>query len=376
LKHLFVTGLHRSGTTLLEKILLNHPQVFVASQPAPILYYEIKSIFLQSKGLKRQYPLDTLFGEREYTQEEWKAFLLSFQISKELLREVGLRMKTYEGQLMKQVVDQWDKIKEGKFLEVYQQILQLSFQLSSPKEILYSGSKEIMCEEYIPYFLDQGVKVFCIIRDPRDMILSTNSGKEMGLIRPTLFYLRNWRKSVAFALTYQAHPNFCFIKYEDLISNFSDHLNKITRFLDIEEYAKNFTELKDQSGKTWDSNSSFDSFQGISSGPIGRYKQGMNEETIRFIETFCYPEMKTLAYATDFVNQQSYNPDLLNGLQEPYPMERTDFPKDYSVNKFNLDLEKLRILYLTMKEPITVKDIPSYFITEQVFERLTRSILK
>jgi hypothetical protein len=218
------------------------------------------------------------------------------------------------------------------------------------------------------------MKVFCIVRDPRDMIFSTNTGKEMGLIRPTLFYLRNWRKSVAFSLTYQSHPNFYFLKYEDLIENFSNHLNKISKFLGIKEYSKGLIDLKDQYGNTWKSNSSFDSFEGISSSPVGRYKLGMDEHTIRFIETFCYPEMKTLGYNPDYVNEMNYNMELLNGLQEPYPIERSDFPKDYSVSKINLDLEKFRILFVTRKKAIEQIDLPSYFITKESFERLTRSI--
>ena len=57
------------------------------------------------------------------------------------------------------------------------------------------GSKEIFCEEYIPYFLSNGVKVILLIRDPRDIITSLNFGKGAdftGEIRPTLFNIRNW----------------------------------------------------------------------------------------------------------------------------------------------------------------------------------------
>jgi hypothetical protein len=70
----------------------------------------------------------------------------------------------------------------------------------------------------------------------------------------------------------------------------------------------------------------------------------------------------------------NYNMELLNGLQEPYPIERSDFPKDYSVSKINLDLEKFRILFVTRKKAIEQIDLPSYFITKESFERLTRSI--
>jgi hypothetical protein len=362
--------MHRSGTTLLEKILLNHPQVFVASQPAPFLFYNTKSAFFQHKGLSRQYPLDTLFVEEEYTQQEWNSFLNDFYIGKELLEEAANKMKNYGGQWTPELLDNWNELEEGNFISVYKEVARLSHTLSKHKEVLYEGCKEIMCEEYISYFLSQGLKVFCIIRDPRDMILSTNSGNEMGEIRPTLFYLRNWRKSVAFCLSYQDHPDFCFLKFEDLVNDTEKTCSRITRFLEVKNYSDELNDLIDQSGNAWKGNSTFEELDSISSSPIGRYASLLDKNTIRFIETFCYPEMKLLGYSTQLVNEQNYSIELLNDLKESYPIKRKDFPTDYSTSKMNIELEKLRILYLLNKKQIASSDIPAFFITDSAFSKL------
>jgi Sulfotransferase family len=47
---LFVTGMQRSGTTLLEKLLHAHPELSVLSQPFPLLFVEVKRAFLESIG--------------------------------------------------------------------------------------------------------------------------------------------------------------------------------------------------------------------------------------------------------------------------------------------------------------------------------------
>ena len=46
---LFVTGMLRSGTTLLDKLLSIHPQALVHSQPLTPLYVKVKRAFLQTR---------------------------------------------------------------------------------------------------------------------------------------------------------------------------------------------------------------------------------------------------------------------------------------------------------------------------------------
>ena len=46
----FITGMARSGTTLLEKMLANHPQLSMISQPFPRLFVHAKRQFVESLG--------------------------------------------------------------------------------------------------------------------------------------------------------------------------------------------------------------------------------------------------------------------------------------------------------------------------------------
>src|SRR5690554_287042 len=57
MRHVFVTGMLRSGTSLLQSLLTNHPRMFVAYQPFHQLYVDGKKMFLDEQGWKRALPL-------------------------------------------------------------------------------------------------------------------------------------------------------------------------------------------------------------------------------------------------------------------------------------------------------------------------------
>ena len=84
----FVTGMARSGTTLLDKLLSLHPNAFVASQPLPLLYVWVKRAFWESspsnsspETITIQYPLNDMFGEHYYPLEELLSFLRSYTLT-------------------------------------------------------------------------------------------------------------------------------------------------------------------------------------------------------------------------------------------------------------------------------------------------------
>ena len=86
LESIFITGLYRSGTTLLEKLIHNHPKCFVASQPSPELYFKIKEQFLISKDTFSKFPLNNLF--KNNTVFEFTKYLEKTIISKKNLEEI------------------------------------------------------------------------------------------------------------------------------------------------------------------------------------------------------------------------------------------------------------------------------------------------
>ena len=91
------------------------------------------------------------------------------------------------------------------------------------------GSKEVIFEEFLQYLLRQGVKCILVLRDPRDVLASSYFGKGQefsGSPRPFFWMVRNWRKSVAFALELAGNENLLVLRYEDLVQNPAEYLRQ------------------------------------------------------------------------------------------------------------------------------------------------------
>src|SRR5262249_44963629 len=83
----------------------------------------------------------------------------------------------------------------------------------------WAGAKETPCQELIPAFLAAGWRCLLVVRDPRDVLTSLNSGageRHAGAPKPTFFNLRQWRKSVAVGLAFAGHPGLRLVRYEDI----------------------------------------------------------------------------------------------------------------------------------------------------------------
>ena len=374
---IFITGLYRSGTTLVEKILSNHPEICIGSQPFPFLYFQIKKDFYWQKGINRVYPLDHLFLEEDYTLEELNNFIEIHSYSKQRIQEIFYSMKGYIGHWTPELNSLAGKLKGGTFLEIYSQLSQLLFTLFEKKTLKGIGVKEIYCEEFMPFLLANNRKVVLVIRDPRDIITSLNFGKGVeytGKIRPTLFTIRAWRKSVSFAIACADNPNFFLIKYEDLVKDPWSTLRQLTHFLDVPDITSHIFDhgIYDQFGKIWKGNSSFGNYSFIDDSSLGKYKDSLGPDLINYIETLCGAELDYLKYKTIF-GRDKLNNKALRSFKEPFDITREDFEGDYSHSRNNIEVEIQRLKYL-YSQTLDTREVAKWFIFPEAYETLKRSI--
>jgi hypothetical protein len=242
-------------------------------------------------------------------------------------------------------------------------------------DVLYTGSKEVYCEEFVPLFLEGGLKVVIIIRDPRDILVSAHFGKGaeyVGKGLPTLYALRSWRKSVAFSLAYQDNPDFLFIKYEDLARNTSAVLDRLTTFLDLEPFPENHFEegIFDQRGNLWKGNSSFEDRNFISSKSTGRFKELLSEVTVRYVESVCFPELLSLGY--NLYASDGFDENIISDFREPFEVDGNKISADYSTNPVHVEEEVQRFKLLTLDAGQV--DKREWFIFPMAYERLRDAI--
>jgi Sulfotransferase family len=320
---LFLTGMQRSGTTLLEKLLCNHPRISVLSQPFPYLFFDAKRSFLRSIGRNDvSLPLSNLFLESGYDARDLARHLAGYPADPGRIPALFEEMRGYPGQYTflraQEIKSAVDRLGSGGFAAA---VSRLYREFAHRADALVFGGKETTCEEFLPYFLANGCTGFLILRDPRDVLASLNCGageKHAGRPKPTLFNVRNWRKSVAFALHLCGQPRFSWMRYEDLVEDPLGVLNRLAGGLHLEPFEEGAfaAGILDQSGRFWRGNSSSAEYDSVSSSSVGRYRDALMPNLVRYVEAACLPELACLGYECSVGRRQV--PEILRSFVDPY----------------------------------------------------------
>lgn len=368
-----VTGMARSGTTLLDKLLASHEQTIAFSQPLPWLYRHLKTVFYQQESITAgRYVLNDLFNESSYSPEMFRDFLGQYSLSRQDLQHVFTSMEGWSGRQYKDYdTEKLIDLGAGSTLiEFYSLFLNLVIEENN-KTLLAVGTKEILIEEYIPYFSQSGVKSIVIIRDPRDVITSLNVGAGSqygGGHRPTLFHLRNWRKSIAVANAFQS--DVLLVKYEDLLGDTYQTLTRITSFLGVDAFPNAYfdTGIRDINGEQWAGNSSTGTHKGINHDNIGKFEQYLTSEMIGYIEYFCRPEMNLLGYPF------TLPPQLPTCFQEQFEVGEYGLSPTMSTNPEELELEMHRLRLVEAGACENQEQVSKLFYNQENFDALIKKI--
>jgi len=371
--YLLVTGSYRSGTTLVEKMLNMHPQVICASQPFPVFYFFVMDLFHRMKGLQRRYPLGHLFLEDGYTPDDLHRFLDERVITAEELTSFWELMAGYTGLWTPQMMQFRGQVRPGTFWEIYSQ-LNRSIQRLFPKDgARYLGGKDTKAEEYITFLLKRGVKVVNVIRDPRGMIASLSFNERESLTgknRPVLYSLRSWRKSVAISFACEGDKNFLWLRYEDFVRNPQAWTARLTDFLGVPPYPEDAFKdgIRDQWGRVWRGNSSFQDSSGISEESLDKFVRKLPPEVLAYIEAICYPEMKALGYP--FLAAGGFAPEVIQSYEDPFADIHPKFSAGYSHAPERVERELQRYKLLISDESLPVDQQRLWFVAEAAYDKL------
>jgi hypothetical protein len=368
--------MQRSGTTLFDKLLASHPRLSVLSQPFPLLFVEAKRSFLRTLGDgDALYPLGDLFLESRYRPEDLAAYLAAQSFDGTALAPIFAMMDGFPGQYtpfdperLAQVLESLEPSDlAGVAARLYRAFAH------RPEAVLYGG-KETTCEELLPHLLDRGFRCLLVLRDPRDVLASLAHGegrRHGGRLKPTLFNLRQWRKSVAFALHLEEHPRFLWLRYEDLVIHRPDEtLDRVARFLGIEPFPEAVLSggLRDQSGRAWTGNSSHGARSSLDASSVGTYRDLLPPAVVRYAEAACGPEMRWLGYEASVRMDEATK--ILRSFADPYGGERPELAAYEPAACAGAELKRLTRL----AEPASSGSRP-WFLFEDVHDRLRGAFL-
>ena len=372
---LFVTGMQRSGTSLLGRLLGGHPALSILSQPFPLVFLQAKRDFLRSCGDPGgRYPLDPLFLEQRFTVDEFTRFLSAYRLDVGTLTRVFADMASFDGQYTRPHPDVLARaLARLEPDDFHGTVSQLYRDLSFDPAARLFGGKETICEEFVPHLLERGARCLMIIRDPRDVWASLHDGRGPefgGRPKPTLFVARHWRKSVAFALHLASHPRFAWVRYEDLVTRPLACLDQFAATLEIEPFADTMlaAALSDGAGGAWPGNSSHTVHHGISRASVGGYRTRVPLHVTAYLEAVCYPELRCLGYPTA-LDRRDLAAAVLE-FREPFPIEREGL-EHYSTDPAHQQAELRRAELLA--EDATPETRP-YFLFDDVRARLRRAV--
>jgi hypothetical protein len=334
----FISGYVRSGTTLLDKLLSNHSCISALSQALPSIFIAIKKRFLKKINVDDYYSLSHYCGENRYSPSDFLTFLNNELVSVEFISDA--LNNGYSGQYTKISID--PNLKNMTFIEWYR-ILVCENRHKLNANVF--GDKEVLCEEYVPYFINNEIKVVHIIRNPMDVVNSIYFGKGdkyVGSIKPILFTLHNWRKSAQLALQFSTYPNFLLVHYEKLVTNKRLELKSLFSFLEVENETDSILsdKIRDQTGEIWLSNSSFQPTNNVNGSRVGNYHRNLSSSLIEYINFICYPELEQLSY--DVLSGDGL--DIINKFSEPFNVNDQHIRHDYSCNNEikEIEIERLK----------------------------------
>lgn len=298
----FVTGMLRSGTTLLGKLLGGLPEMESFSQPMGQLLINLRRDYLRENGAPEnclEYPLSDEQFEHWSCPDNFASYLKDRNLSARRIRpaldaDANLSEHSFVPKDTLASLRDWQSGTLGSFVRHY-------FGTHGSGKAALFAWKEVLAESYTPYLLSEGLPVILVIRDPRDVAASLyapNGAKFAGTPRPILWMVRQWRKSVAYALQLRDHARLKVVRYEDVVrspesclADWADWLQTAAPYAAGETIEKGLDQ--------WSGNSSFGPVVGVSEQSVGRHADELPPFLTETIEALCYAEMTIFDYAPE-----------------------------------------------------------------------------
>lgn len=307
MKRIFLSGLFRSGTTLISRALSASTDIYISYQPLTPLFKTATNKLLNELGIDKGKPL----GDPSIIQNHWDLFqkrVAETRYSHHDLSDLKAKFKeSLENDISEKDsiwFDLFKRINGETFIEIFNSALSNYEEHINQNGVKrFIGIKEVWCEDFIPVFMQNGYKCIHIIRDPRGIIASRNYGRYLltgcnNKKYPVLFICRSWNRSIRIFEIMSANPNYLMVQYEHFLKKPEKTMGLICDFLDIDFRTEmiDIRNFRGGDGEPWHGNVDSKRFMQIDSSRSDYWKNILTEDDIFLCEFLCCDEMRPLGY--------------------------------------------------------------------------------
>jgi len=292
----FICGHPKSGTTLVRALVDDHPELVVFPEETsffrtvmPILSHRVvktRTMLLSRQLILRSFPdvplpeplLQEAKAVLELARPELYALMRMHQQAEWIGEQIGDRH--FGDGLASAVL---------AFGQVYGKLSERS---------RYWVEKTPHNEQFADQIFTWWPEARCIhvVRDPRDNFASYRTKRSFQL--PLGRFTEEWQASVRTGLKNQqkyGKDAYLILNYENLLQSPEEVLRRVTDFLGIQDDP--VLRIPTTGGAPWEGNSMFgDTFDAISTAPIGRYRENLEQKQIQAIETVLRRGMSIMGY--------------------------------------------------------------------------------
>lgn len=282
----FICGHYRSGTSLLNHLLDGHAQVlalpietkfFTAFIPEWQKDGDAKSALAHSL-MRHLYPAIADDYHRHYGQTDSETFISRFE------ERVPLNSND-----------------PAQFLNTYVHTCQTF--LPNPDTVTIWVEKtpvnEVFYDEIMQLWPD--ARFIHVYRDPRDLHHTVRARSDFPLHPRTTAH--NWLRSIRYMRRNQklaGDGRYITLSYEELVYEPDEQMRRIAGFLDI-PFDQTLLQPSSGLGSTsWEGNAQHDSFSGVSTKSVGKWRTSPFLDEIQMVEMLCRSTMDELGYELDF----------------------------------------------------------------------------
>lgn len=307
-RFVFVTGMFRSGTTLLARMLNAHPQIALASDPYAPLFKAFRNAVAEQvfnlEDVDHDAPLDDyyFYPEKQKLMVQIQETPLNFPLGNMQLPELQEQIAKASRPFSPKIEPFLSNLQGKTFADLLASGLDIIKGAYGNADTQLLGFKEVWTDEFAGHILQQfpEAKIIHIIRDPRAVCASKNVASAKY---PWIFLTRQWRKLATSAWVNHHRPTYndrvLMMSFEELVTNPLQQAQRMCKFLEI-EFHENLvapTSFISGDGTPWHQNSShFEGKQQFNPKSVDRWQQVLTSTQVEFIESMCLAEMREFGY--------------------------------------------------------------------------------